>query len=64
MGSLNPDYWGKPIRKPKLLKLTLKCKSLNDTKNMRMVLSETLKEYKFKKVDFSFEIEEDIGVEK
>ena len=56
---INPDYWGKPIRKPKILKLILKCLSLNDTKNIRMVLSETLREYKFKKVDFSFEIEDD-----
>ena len=56
---INPDYWGKPIRKTKILKLTLKCLSLNDTKNIRMVLSETLREYKFKKVDFSFEIEDD-----
>ena len=46
-----------PKGKPTTLKLELKCENSRTAKGMRQIIGEVLREYKYKRKDYIFELE-------
>ena len=54
---INPDYWGKDLKKPCTLTLRLKCESTKEAEKIRALIIELFREYKIKPKTYKFEVE-------
>jgi len=54
----DPTYWKNPNRKPRLLKLELKCSTLKKTKDARYGICEALREIGYSQKDWKFEMKD------
>ena len=58
MGGLNPDYWGKNLKKPCTLTLKIRCVSSNEADRIRALIIElVMKEYGIKPKSYKFGVE-------